>query len=296
MKGPQPYGAYLAKRLCRLYLPYAAGLLLSIGVQLLVPPLKSGNSWMDATWVKSPTLPMVLAHLTGIGTFNAAQFNTAFWTLVVEMRMSLIFPLIVWFTRKTRLRTVLALSAVLATLLSFAVHHAVHSESLRINSIAFCLFLNGSTLAVHFEQVTASWRSFSSSLKTSIVVTASVIFIYSTNWVETLLSPAAWWICSVAAMVLIVVATQEIRVRHRLHNAAVLHLGKISYSVYIVHGTILFGLLHCYWGKVNMLWLLPVYLLSIAIVAEIFHRSIEVPTIKLGRLVGRLLQKKSDAN
>jgi peptidoglycan/LPS O-acetylase OafA/YrhL len=61
------------------------------------------------------------------------------------------------------------------------------------------------------------------------------------------------------------------------------HLGQISYSLYLIHGTILFVLIHTLLGHVPMSRLLPIYLFATLLVSEIFYRLVERPTMLLGR-------------
>ena len=71
---------------------------------------------------------------------------------------------------------------------------------------------------------------------------------------------------------------------HRfLINSTIHHLGQISYSLYLIHGTILFVLIHTLLGRVPMGVLLIIYLSVTLLVTEIFYRLIERPFMLLGR-------------
>jgi peptidoglycan/LPS O-acetylase OafA/YrhL len=68
-----------------------------------------------------------------------------------------------------------------------------------------------------------------------------------------------------------------------LTTPAIHHLGQISYSLYLIHGTILFVLIHTLLGHVQMSRLLPIYLFGTLLVSEIFYRLVERPAMLLGR-------------
>jgi peptidoglycan/LPS O-acetylase OafA/YrhL len=68
-----------------------------------------------------------------------------------------------------------------------------------------------------------------------------------------------------------------------LNSRTIHHLGQLSYSLYLIHGTILFVLVHTLLGHVPMSRLLLIYLSATLLVTEIFYRLIERPTMLLGR-------------
>ena len=84
-------------------------------------------------------------------------------------------------------------------------------------------------------------------------------------------------------MMLIVFAMHSRAVHRFLTSRVIHHLGKISYSLYLVHGTILFVLVHTLLGRIPMVFLLLLYLATTFLVTEIFYRLIERPTMLLGR-------------
>ena len=59
-----------------------------------LPPFHTDNYWINFTWSEPVTLHLVMQHILFLGNYDWSQFNTAFWSLVYEMRISLVFPLI----------------------------------------------------------------------------------------------------------------------------------------------------------------------------------------------------------
>jgi peptidoglycan/LPS O-acetylase OafA/YrhL len=53
--------------------------------------------------------------------------------------------------------------------------------------------------------------------------------------------------------------------------------------MYLVHGTILFALVHLLYGYVPLLAILPLYLLIVIVVSAVFYRIVEAPAMKWGR-------------
>jgi peptidoglycan/LPS O-acetylase OafA/YrhL len=50
------------------------------------------NPWFIQTWAGSVAFSTLLQHILFLGNYDYRAFNTAFWSLVYEMRISLIFP------------------------------------------------------------------------------------------------------------------------------------------------------------------------------------------------------------
>jgi peptidoglycan/LPS O-acetylase OafA/YrhL len=94
-KNTLSYGHFLLKRVCRIYLPYLGALALAILCDLSFPAHgPSNNYWINYTWSQPVTARLVLQHVIFLGVYNWSQFNAAFWSLVYEMRISLVFPFI----------------------------------------------------------------------------------------------------------------------------------------------------------------------------------------------------------
>ena len=65
-------------------------------------------------------------------------------------------------------------------------------------------------------------------------------------------------------------------------------LGTISYSLYLVHGTVLFTCLYLFHQSLSTPWILTIYVLASFCLAAVFWKLVEDPFIRLGRrLTGR---------
>ena len=91
--GRLDYGPFVLKRVCRIYLPYLGALAFAILCDLHFSSRNSfENSWTQLTWSAPVTTSLVVQHILFLGNYDWSQFNTAFWSLVYEMRVSLVFP------------------------------------------------------------------------------------------------------------------------------------------------------------------------------------------------------------
>jgi peptidoglycan/LPS O-acetylase OafA/YrhL len=291
------YGSFLLKRVCRIYLPYLGALALAVLCDLNFPShLPFTNYWVNLTWSEPVTARLVLQHILFLDNYDWSQFNTAFWSLVYEMRISLFFPFLA--IAVLRFRTIwltlfaaaLSLSAFpLATLSSSVLHLASPSAALNttltLHYTAF--FLIGAIMAKNLPAINR-WYSRLAPLTVASLVFVSLCiygFADASSLVQRLSIPQDLfdWPIAAAAVMLIVLAINNQLFRTFLSSRATRYLGERSFSLYLVHGTILFILIHRFMGQIRMGVFFILYLATSLLVAEIFYRLIERPAMLLGR-------------
>src|SRR5208282_6007156 len=139
---PPGYGLFLLKRFCRIYLPFVAAILIAAVCSFfLYSAAPTGDPWIDQTWSVRPTIALVLGHLLTT-TRSAAQLNTAIWTLIVEIRVSLIFPILFWLTRRLHPALSLGCLAALAAGLPL-VRHGNYFAGTIIDPADVAMFVGG---------------------------------------------------------------------------------------------------------------------------------------------------------
>ena len=112
------YLAFAIRRVCRIYLPYLAG----IGISILVITFaaRSKNPGLSAWFNQSCGIPfngwIALEHLFLIGNIHSSTYNNAIWSLVQEMRVSLLFPLLFWLVCRNKVITNLFICGILSGL------------------------------------------------------------------------------------------------------------------------------------------------------------------------------------
>lgn len=296
-RGSLNYGPFLLKRVCRIYLPYLAALAFAIVCDLhFSNRLHSSGYWVNLTWSAPVTTHLVVQHILFLGNYDWAQFNTAFWSLVYEMRISLIFPFIAIAVLRFR-TTWLLLCAVflslafypLAILFSNVLHLCSHDAAinsmLTLHYAAF--FVIGSVLAKHLHAIHRRYARLSSLQAAAIALVSLALYGFSNASSITqrfsIPSDLYDWGTAAGATMLIIFAMNSRPFHSLLTSRVIHHLGAISYSLYLIHGTILFVLIHTLLGRIPMGVLLLIYLTVTLIVTEIFYRLIERPTMLLGR-------------
>jgi peptidoglycan/LPS O-acetylase OafA/YrhL len=117
IRGTQiPYRHFLVRRFCRIYIPFAASLSVALLLYHLTDrrPIRATSTWFNTLWPLSMGLSGVAKHLLMLGTAANIKLNPVMWSLIYEMRISLLFPLLIMCCKNSTFAIVGALS-VLAT-------------------------------------------------------------------------------------------------------------------------------------------------------------------------------------
>ncbi|WP_260736751.1 acyltransferase family protein [Tunturiibacter lichenicola] len=296
-KNSLSYGLFLLKRVCRIYLPYLGALALAILCDLSFPGHGlSNNYWINYTWSQPVTARLTLQHILFLGNYNWFQLNPAFWSLVYEMRISLIFPFIA--VAVLRLRSIWLILCAVALSLAFFPAALLFSNVLHLSSLDAAInttrtvhyaafFIIGSLLAKHLHTVNRWYARLKPVHAAILALVALALYGFSeaSSLVQRLSIPEDLfdWPVAAGAVMLIILAMNS-RPFHKFLTSRTIHyLGERSYSLYLIHGTILFSLIHTLMGRVRLDVLFLLYLAITLSVTEIFYRFIEHPAMLFGR-------------
>ena len=296
-RGSLNYGPFLLKRVCRIYLPYLGALALAILCDLhFSDHAHYDNYWINWTWSAPVTTHLVVQHILFLGNYDWSQFNTAFWSLVYEMRISLVFPFIAIAVLRFRTIWLLLAAAVLSlsffplailfsSVLHLSSHDAAINTTLTLHYAAF--FIIGSVTANHLHAINRCYARLTTLQAAIIAIVALTLYGFSnaSGITQHFSIPADLfdWGTAAGATMFIIFAMNSRPFHSFLTSRTIHHLGQISYSLYLIHATILFTLIHTLWGRVPLGILLAIYLTVTLAVTEIFYRLIERPTMLLGR-------------
>ena len=294
---PSSYPRYLIKRICRIYLPYLAALALAVGLNFRFHNMPFQNAWVQSTWSSTPQPATILGHIAFLGNYDWLAFNSAFWSLIYEMRISFFFPLIGWLVM--RLSPVKAISiaiagSMFAKLIGVApvalLHLHLDPMTLYRTSISFhyaSFFIIGALMA-RWRSNILNWIGKSKRRSRALLWGVALLlwgtcamaggvtlreFIY-----RDMLSD---WGAAIAGIIFITMALADGSFRKFLGHKIIHHLGRISYSLYLIHGTILLTWMYLI-QKPLPLWTFPIYLLMTVLISELFYRLIEKPSMSLG--------------
>ena len=228
------------------------------------------------TWWTPPRSVNVLEHVFLFGADPDLRLNVVLWSLVHEWRISMLLPLVLIF-RHHPLRLLL---------LGIATHGAaaflVGQDTVQLGptlpfspfvSLYFSLaLLTGAALALA-GPVTWPMRSWDRRLA---ALAALALFSLDSDM-------AAF----AGSALLIVLAQQPGRLHTVLTSRLLTWVGKISFSLYLVHTVILQATLHALHNELSLSMIAAVGTVLSFLVAALFHRGIEMPAQTLARQAGR---------
>lgn len=286
-----PYCKFAVRRICRIYLPYLAGLAFALLACTFFWGRQQHGPEIAAYWSARPDIRSIQQHLVMLMRFDVFRYNVAFWSLVHEMRISLLFPLIWYAAKQLRLRYALAVSAgcTWISAQSFVFVEKALPGAVRMTAfsytLSFCgVFLLGAVVARNFEQRADHLAQQPSWLKAMLLTGALVLYLYPPR-VLTRFDISDFFVACGALIILGFSLVHQSAFARCLRGNTMQFLGRISYSLYLLHYPILLVLAHVSYGRIPFAFVLLPYLTITLPLAALAHKFIERPAMVLGRML-----------
>jgi len=279
-----PYGRYLIRRFFRIYVPFLVALIAAaVGAHFFLFSTLPLGGWFYNTWHTALTPSFLLSQVLMA---PDGRLNTAFWSLRYEVQLSIVFPLLLIVLR--RLGTVLSLVLALGmNLIGMAadVKHMPDPHWYQQTMQYAAMFIFGALLARNREKLRELWASTGGAFRSIFYVVALVVFFYGNSALRHLHSLEVFGdLCvAVGACMLVLVTIFSRRIRAVLQLPFPAYLGRISYSIYLLHGTILFVLLNLLYGKVPVPVIAVAFFACSFAAAHAFCVLVEEPALRLGK-------------
>lgn len=282
--GKMTYAGFAARRIARLWIPYAATLVIaSIGIALVGSHKIAGQSdWMNSFLGTSPSAAMLGQHLLMIGQFDTKPIDFVIWSLVLEMRISLIFPLIFWAVESNRPILTLIVSLGVGAVSILAQHHlGSSSTSLMATFGAQTYFVIGALISKYQSQIRHQYNRVPGPYRAVLFLGALTLYsgLRISETYSTLLG-ASW---------IIIVALCSSHAGGFLDRSPIQWLGKISYSLYLCHAVVLLFLINWLYPRLSFASIVLLAIPAIFLLSYWLNRFVEQPAIALSRKLGRQL-------
>jgi peptidoglycan/LPS O-acetylase OafA/YrhL len=295
-----PYLPFIIKRVCRIYPAYWASLAFAILMNALCyrGPVPGLSRWFGTFGEPHIDWHSAFQHVFLINSFDYNKFNIVIWSLMIEMRLSLVFPLIMYFVLKFGWRVNL-LGGMLGSMIGWGCHFlaykgVIQHENTYGNTFLYLpMFIVGALLAKHRDWLKQKFLGLSRTARWAFFCLALLAYT-NACWLPQLFPWPAWqktfslgiskdWIATAAVASFIVMALASKKISRILLLKPLHFVGKISYSFYLFHVLILFGLLHLCYGLLPFPVIVAMVVIASFVLAAISYRWIEIPFIRLGK-------------
>ncbi len=283
------YAEFAVKRVCRIYPPFAFAILVSAALYALVQPapIPGLSGWFnEVLWTRPLSADYVFRNLAMTGLHGDMTLDLVMWSLVHELRISLVFPILFILTRRWPAATfAITLLAGVACTAALAGTEASSLATSLIDTGRFVvLFVVGILIAGHLDAVRAAVARLPSRAAPALwllgigllMAPGPSVFAYY-NFV---------WGLGAALLLMLVVGSP--RIDRMLSAAPLVWLGKVSYSLYLIHVPLLIAAVHVTYGRLPLGVTIAAVILASLACAELMHRFVELPSIRLGRVLCRV--------
>ncbi|MGE6849860.1 acyltransferase family protein [Bacillus tropicus] len=287
------YGAFLLKRICRIYLPYIVAISIAMICQTTMSEygISYLSEWFNRSWTIESSLSLIAQHILLVGKYNTDAYNGVIWSLVHEMRISIIFPLVLTVCLRKTLRYSL-LSLFSFSICSIAILFLFHS-SLTLTSYALTLhytvlFLLGALVAKYKNDLIVFYSNCTKNTKIIWFLFAILLYMYEGIIGEIkVLNNFIFrdYIVAISACLFVILSLSGSTLSSLLRNQYLLYLGKISYSLYLYHIISLFSLVYMLHEIFPLPIILILSLILSFILATISYVFVEKFAFRLGKYV-----------
>jgi peptidoglycan/LPS O-acetylase OafA/YrhL len=278
---PQPpsYFSFLVKRVFRIYVPYVAALMMAVACAAVLHGRVPGMApWLNLTWSEPVNANLVFEHLALVGSYNYWQFNGSFWTLIHEMRISIVFPALCLLLAAVRTKTAIVAAVILSGGASVLTSFFGHEDWFLTLHYA-AMFLLGALIALNLDSISRWFSRLDRAGRISLGLSSLLLFTYGRGTD----SPIQDWAITLGALGLVILSLNSRAVRRCLMLPALQRLGQLSYSTYLIHLAVLLALVHGFGSSLSTAVLFLLYVTLTAGLAFLFHYFIEQPAADAGR-------------
>jgi peptidoglycan/LPS O-acetylase OafA/YrhL len=290
---PQSYPAFLIRRIFRIYIPYLAAIAASVaGAFWLHGVATTKSRWFSGCWSEPVSWRLVLQYVVFVGVFETQQFDSPIWSLVHEMRISLIFPLLCEFVLRLKSKWSFVIAGGLTISALVVEKRPFHVNPLMADSLHYAgIFVLGIFLARERNMLGIWFRSRNGLTKGLLGIwflwlyrfAAPLLVAHIGVVLPNFLFFISQWLTALGAGGLIIISLNSVAWKHVLMWRPIHFLGQISYSLYLWHFVVLLYCIHLFYGKVPLWAILCLVSVLSVFVSWLSYRWIEIPSMNLGR-------------
>jgi peptidoglycan/LPS O-acetylase OafA/YrhL len=291
------YWNFLMQRVFRIYIPYFV--VMTLVFILYIFFMQNKGDLQNKNWFFQPfpSSRDVAAHFFLVGNFDTNAYNNIIWTLVHEMRVAIIFPFLL-FLLKFNTKGIITGLVCASLLVGLCIANGIDNSEGYNNSYLFTVhyfsfFVLGGLLVKHAEELSVWYLGLSSKSKKVCFLIMLFVFSYSRmlfliphkfDYLKISLFNefVSDWLTALSAAFLIIYAIHVVNHKNILLSRFTLFLGKISYSLYLIHLPVILVGLSVFSNTNKIVVVLSSVFIGV-ILALFLNRYIEKPSGKLGK-------------
>jgi peptidoglycan/LPS O-acetylase OafA/YrhL len=276
---PTPWHIFVLKRVIRLYPTYLVAITFGLIAMILISARPHGMSiWFDWYWSKGISWRLVRDHLLMLN-LDSPQINIVnapIWSLAVEMQISVIFPFLIMCMRKLGVASV-----------PIALVLSVGSRRIGLPTPIYYLwlFVMGAELARHRDEITRFSKSISFAMQWSLLIIALLMVVW--RWWGPHLGMVTTLLIDFGAAGIVIACRDFSILALLLARKNIQWLGRVSYSVYLIHFIVLYSLVCALSGNLPLWLVLSAVPVASLFVAKLLYDSVESPSIKLSKIIAQ---------
>lgn len=290
------YPSYIIRRFFRLYPALISSILFSCFVLLLTHPFRDAalSTWLPGQGGSTISVGTVAGHFLLLGGNKYQWLDVPIWSLVHEVRISIIFPFLMLVLRRTQLGFVILSIGIFASAVSVS-HFATLGPLSYVLMRTFhyiVFFAFGALLANNRITLIKAFSSLSSQSRALMLLVAFLLFC--ARWVLPIGATAADILAAVGSALLIVCALSFSIFGGWLSGPLSSWLGRISYSLYLIHMPVLAMWIYLLLGRLSLATIALLTVPSSLFIAHLMAEFIERPGILVGRKLAAPAAKHRD--
>ena len=294
-RGPR-YGDYVILRFFRIYIPAAVSIgIAAFIVNMLRPGVLSESDWVSSFWQQPVQPGALLANFAMLdGALDIPPFNIVMWSLVEELRISLLLPFLVALMLRFRPGVFLLPAVILSAIGYFGmkVNFIPWAPARSVAQTAF--FILAFVVGIKSCRAWVDGRRIHKlqSSRRIVMVAAVVALLFYNSMAVRLNFLISYYLVVCAAAIVISLCALMTVPRPSVAWRAAKWLGRVSYSLYLTHVVVLLTLLRAAHGE------LPYGFLVLAILPLSSRRRGDLlaihqnPSHKFGKWLVRRIHSK----
>ncbi|WP_187371326.1 acyltransferase family protein [Methylobacterium oryzihabitans] len=275
------YIPYAIKRVIRIWPPFAVSILISCLLYVLVSPtnIPELSTWFNWNWRFPPSFDSIARHLLMTDITDWQTYNVVMWSLVYEMRISLIFPLLVYAINRDWRIAFIGSFVISAISMVFFRRFGLTFDPFSALRYLW-LFAAGAIMACNYQFLIAWFNQQRLAYRLLAWAAVLALLVVSLERIENATTP-------LAALLIVFLCFADRPADRFLSRSVLRWFGEISYSLYLLHIPILLALTHLLYHKVSMPVLTALIVGTSLLASHVMYHAIERPSIALGRTLAR---------